>query len=179
MPLTPIFEPGTPTAHGRAESAQPLKQNPKQKIQFEAIAQNTRRCMLCLLAGPMMFCGPWPPPCGVHHAARQYFPHLPPHVLAGCPICISCFVQALYLFFRYRVYQIPGATDADHSGPRPGRYKEIAVDHRMRKTPNLFQVPYANVADHSGSRPGRYNVIAVDHCDLCFVYPGSRPDRYK
>ena len=51
------IEPGTPTTHGRAESAQTLKRNPKQKIQFEAKAQNTRRCMLYLLAGPMMFCG--------------------------------------------------------------------------------------------------------------------------
>ena len=35
------FEPGTPTTHGRAESAQLLKRNPKQKIQFEAKALYT------------------------------------------------------------------------------------------------------------------------------------------
>ena len=101
------FEPDTPTTHGCAESAQPLKRNPKQKIQYEANAQNTRWCMPNLLAGPMMSCGLWPPPCGVHHAARLYFLHLPPHVLAGCPICISCFVQALHLCFRYPAPQTP------------------------------------------------------------------------
>ena len=66
-----------------------------------------RRQMQEVLAGRMMNTARWRPKAAEHHGARQYFLHLPPHVLAECPICISCFVQALYLFFRYSVSQTP------------------------------------------------------------------------